>query len=43
MSTGILFTGVDNIPAQKAYMALGFQRDGDYRLLHLRRPLRYAG
>lgn len=43
VSTGILFTGVDNIPAQKAYMALGFQRVGDYRLLHLRRPLRYAG
>lgn len=31
--TGILFTGEDNIPAQKAYEALGFQHIGDYRIL----------
>jgi RimJ/RimL family protein N-acetyltransferase len=32
----ILFTGVENVPAQKAYLALGFQQIGDYRLLLLR-------
>lgn len=32
----ILFTGEDNIPAQKAYLALGFEHIGDYQitLLH---------
>jgi RimJ/RimL family protein N-acetyltransferase len=34
-TTAILFTGVDNIPAQRAYQALGFRRIGDYRLLLL--------
>ncbi|MCA9969314.1 MAG: GNAT family N-acetyltransferase [Anaerolineales bacterium] len=37
--TGILFTGVDNVPAQKAYEALGFRRIGDYRILYLHEPL----
>jgi uncharacterized protein len=35
----ILFTGADNIPAQRAYEALGFQRVGDYYILLLKRPL----
>ena len=34
----ILFTGDDNVPAVKAYAALGFQRIGDYRIV-----LRAAG
>jgi RimJ/RimL family protein N-acetyltransferase len=34
--TAILFTGVDNIAAQKAYLALGFRQIGNYRLLLLR-------
>ena len=29
----LLFTGKDNIPAQKAYTALGFRQIGDYRIL----------
>jgi predicted GNAT family acetyltransferase len=32
----ILFTGIGNLPAQRAYSALGFRRLGDYRLLLLR-------
>jgi predicted GNAT family acetyltransferase len=32
----ILFTGVGNLPAQRAYAALGFRHVGDYRLLLLR-------
>ena len=39
--TAILFTGEDNIPAQKAYQALGFRRIGDYRLVLLRKPIEY--
>jgi len=35
----ILFTGEQNIPAQKAYTALGFRYIGDYHLLMLREPL----
>lgn len=35
----ILFTGDDNVPAIKAYMALGFRRIGDFRLVLLREPL----
>lgn len=34
----ILFTGEENIPAQKAYQALGFEQIGDYRLLILNAP-----
>lgn len=29
----ILFTGINNLPAQRAYTALGFRHVGDYRLL----------
>jgi RimJ/RimL family protein N-acetyltransferase len=36
----ILFTGVDNIAAQKAYAALGFAHIGDYRMVLLDPPLR---
>jgi RimJ/RimL family protein N-acetyltransferase len=36
----ILFTGINNIPAQKAYTALGFQHIGDYRILLLHPPLK---
>ncbi len=35
----ILFTGEGNVPAQKAYTALGFRHIGDYHLLMLREPL----
>ena len=37
--TAILFTGHDNLPAQRAYTALGFRQIGEYRLLMLREPL----
>ncbi len=36
VQTAILFTGEDNIPAQKAYEALGFQHIGDYRITTLK-------
>ncbi len=36
--TSILFTGVRNVPAQKAYVGLGFRHIGDYRLLLLHPP-----
>jgi hypothetical protein len=32
----ILFTGDANLPAQKAYLALGFRRIGDFRMILLR-------
>jgi predicted GNAT family acetyltransferase len=35
----ILFTGESNIAAQKAYVALGFRRIGDYRIILFRTPL----
>jgi RimJ/RimL family protein N-acetyltransferase len=35
----ILFTGEDNIAAQRAYSALGFQHIGDYCILLLRAPI----
>jgi predicted GNAT family acetyltransferase len=38
-TAAILFTGVDNLPAQRAYQALGFSRIGDYRLLLLRQGI----
>lgn len=38
VQTGILFTGIENYPAQKAYAAIGFQHIGDYRILLLKRP-----
>jgi ribosomal protein S18 acetylase RimI-like enzyme len=34
-----LFTGVQNLAAQRAYEALGFQVVGDYRLVTFRTPL----
>ncbi|MCP4360982.1 MAG: GNAT family N-acetyltransferase [Chloroflexi bacterium] len=37
--SAILFTGEDNIPAQKAYEALGFRHIGDYRITLLKEPL----
>lgn len=39
----ILFTGEDNVPAQKAYTALGFKHVGDYSLFMLREPLAGVG
>lgn len=38
----ILFTGMDNIAAQRAYEALGFCHIGDYRMVLLRGPLEAA-
>jgi predicted GNAT family acetyltransferase len=35
----ILFTGEGNLPAQRAYTALGFRHIGDYGLLILREPV----
>ena len=32
----VLFTGPENLPAQKAYEALGFRQVGSYRLVLLR-------
>lgn len=37
--TAILFTGEENMPAQKAYEALGFYKLGDYRITLLKEPL----
>ncbi len=34
--TAVLFTGEENIPAQKAYEALGFSHIGDYRITLLK-------
>lgn len=39
VETAILFTGVGNFAAQRAYIALGFRRIGDYRLVLLCAPL----
>ncbi len=36
----ILFTADDNLPAQKAYLAIGFRRIGTYRLTILNKPTR---
>jgi RimJ/RimL family protein N-acetyltransferase len=33
VTTAVLFTGEDNVPAQRAYAALGFERIGDYGLV----------
>lgn len=40
---GILFTGGDNIAAQKAYVSLGFRQIGDYSIVLLRSPLLPTG
>ncbi len=37
----VLFTGRDNVPAQRAYLGLGFQQIGSYRILLLRSALEY--
>ena len=42
VQTAILFTGEDNLPAQKAYAALGFRRAGAFRLVLLRTPIEGA-
>jgi predicted GNAT family acetyltransferase len=39
VETAVLFTGDTNIPARKAYAALGFKRIGDYRLSILKEPV----
>jgi RimJ/RimL family protein N-acetyltransferase len=39
----ILFTGEENVAAQRAYEALGFRHIGDYRILLLRSPLEETG
>ncbi len=36
VARSVLFTGPDNLPAQKAYEALGFRHAGSYRLVLLR-------
>jgi RimJ/RimL family protein N-acetyltransferase len=36
----VLFTDDDNAPAQRAYLALGFERVGDYGIILLARPSR---
>jgi predicted GNAT family acetyltransferase len=41
--TAILFTGKGNVPAQKVYEALGFERIGEYRLLLLGGPVDVVG
>ncbi len=38
VETAVLFTDENNIPAQKAYEALGFRHIGDYRILLLHSP-----
>ena len=38
VQTAILFTGEENIPAQKAYEALDFHHIGDYRIILLKEP-----
>jgi RimJ/RimL family protein N-acetyltransferase len=40
--SALLFTGDDNPAAQRAYLALGFERIGDYRLSMLEQPLTAA-
>lgn len=39
-SVGILFTGIDNVPAQKAYEAIGFQYIGGYRIMVFKEGVR---
>ena len=36
----VLFTGDENVPARRAYAALGFERVGDWGLLFLETPTR---
>lgn len=39
VAEAILFTDNANVPAQRAYEALGFEQIGDYRLLFVKEPL----
>lgn len=39
VTKGVLFTGLDNLPAQRAYEGLGFSYHGDYRVLLLSAPM----
>jgi GNAT superfamily N-acetyltransferase len=39
----VLFTPIENAPAQRAYRALGYERVGDYALLLFADPVRPAG
>jgi predicted GNAT family acetyltransferase len=39
VESSILFTGVENIPAQRSYEALGYRHIGDYRLILMRAPV----
>jgi GNAT superfamily N-acetyltransferase len=39
VETAILFTGQDNVPAQRAYQSLGFARIGSYRIVLLKTPI----
>jgi ribosomal protein S18 acetylase RimI-like enzyme len=36
VARSVLFTGEDNVAAQRAYEAIGFRRIGDYGLIHFR-------
>ena len=37
---GVLFTGESNLPARRAYAALGFRRVGDWALIFFKEPMR---
>ena len=39
----ILFTGEGNLPARRAYSALGFSAIGDYRILQFCQPIQFGG
>lgn len=39
IATGLLFTAMNNIAAQKAYVSLGFQQIGDYRICTFDQPV----
>jgi predicted GNAT family acetyltransferase len=39
VTRGVRFTGDENVPAQRAYRALGFTRVGDWGLLFLKTPM----
>ncbi|MEY4581459.1 MAG: hypothetical protein RL701_6162 [Pseudomonadota bacterium] len=38
VSLSLLFTGDDNVAAQRAYRALGYERTGDYRIVTVEEP-----
>jgi RimJ/RimL family protein N-acetyltransferase len=41
--SSVLFTGDDNLAAQRAYRALGYERIGDYRITTLNTPWSWPG